>query len=88
MHISVFGIGYVGCVNLAGLAQNGHSLIGVDVVPEKIEAINNGQWTVFEPELLNLMDGPNSLRDRLQATDDVEDLRRGGRVGAPRPSPA
>ena len=40
MNISFFGLGYVGCVGMGCLAQNGHKIIGVDISPEKIKNIN------------------------------------------------
>ena len=37
MNISFFGLGYVGCVGMGCLAQNGHKVIGIDISSEKIK---------------------------------------------------
>lgn len=51
MNISIFGLGYVGCVSLGCLAQNGHKVIGVDVNQNKIDLINQGKPTIIEAEI-------------------------------------
>jgi GDP-mannose 6-dehydrogenase len=51
MDISIFGLGYVGCVSLGCLAQNGHRVIGVDVSQNKIDLINNGKPTIIEKDI-------------------------------------
>ena len=51
MNISIFGLGYVGCVSLGCLAQNGHKVIGVDVNQNKVDLINGGKPTIIEAEI-------------------------------------
>ena len=42
MRVSVLGLGYVGCVSAAAFAEDGHDVVGVDVIPEKVAAVNEG----------------------------------------------
>ena len=55
MKVSVFGLGYVGCVSGACLAELGHEVIGVDVNAAKVEMINRGQAPVIETGLQELV---------------------------------
>ena len=67
MRISVFGLGYVGCVTAACLARAGHEVTGVDVNPEKTAMINDGKSPVVEPGLADLVS--EMVRERrLRAT--------------------
>jgi GDP-mannose 6-dehydrogenase len=69
--LSVFGLGYVGCVSAACLAETGNQVIGVDVNPTKVEIINDGRSPIVE-------DGVNELiatvvkAGQLVATTDSE----------------
>lgn len=49
MKVAVFGLGYVGTVTAAGLASRGHQVVGVDVDPLKVQAVQSGRGPVVEP---------------------------------------
>jgi GDP-mannose 6-dehydrogenase len=69
MRVSVFGVGYVGCVTAACLAKEGHQVIGVDVDPFKVLSLNEGRAPFFEPGLSELV-ASMVAQGRLRATLD------------------
>lgn len=69
--ISVFGLGYVGCVLATCLAERGHNVIGVDVNTMKVETLNRGKSPLIEPGLGELIH-KNVNAGRLKATQDTE----------------
>lgn len=68
--ISVFGLGYVGTVTIACLADAGHQVIGVDVNPVKVNMINQGMSPVVEEGVGELIQKGRS-NGRIRATMDV-----------------
>jgi GDP-mannose 6-dehydrogenase len=55
MNIAVFGLGYVGSVSAATFADDGHSVIGVDVNALKVRMVNDGKSPIVEPGLDELI---------------------------------
>lgn len=70
MNVSVFGLGYVGSVSAASLASDGHTVIGVDVNPGKVEMLATGRSPVVEPGLDDLI-RESVEAGRLTATTDA-----------------
>lgn len=69
MNISIFGLGYVGCVGMGCLAAKGHNVVGVDVSEEKIRLINDGKPTIVEKDIDVLIE--NAHRQGMaKATND------------------
>ncbi|WP_219094860.1 UDP-glucose/GDP-mannose dehydrogenase family protein [Pseudomonas sp. UMAB-40] len=55
MNVSVFGIGYVGLVQGAVLAEVGHNVLCVDVDADKVQALKDGTLPLYEPGLKSLV---------------------------------
>ena len=70
MKVSVFGLGYVGTVSAASLAADGHTVIGVDVNPDKVAAVNAGRSPIVEPGLDELL-ASGVANGHLRATTDA-----------------
>ncbi len=68
MKLSLFGLGYVGCVSAACLARV-TPVIGVDVNPTKVEMVNAGRSPIVEPGVAELISEMVSNK-RLRATTD------------------
>lgn len=69
MKISVFGTGYVGLATGVCFADMGYSVVCLDIDPEKVEKLNRGVPTIFEPGLEELLKR-NLAADRLSFTTD------------------
>ena len=69
MNISIFGLGYVGCVGAACCAKLGHHVIGNDVSENKVNLINQGKPTIIEAEIDELVKEAHD-RGLLEATMD------------------
>lgn len=70
MNVSIFGLGYVGAVTAACLAQRGHGVIGVDANPVKCELIASGRSPIVEEGLGELLSAAVEA-GRLSATTDA-----------------
>jgi GDP-mannose 6-dehydrogenase len=71
VEITVVGMGYVGTVAAACLADSGNDVVVVDINPTKIAQLRAGQSPVMEFGLTELI-AQNVERGRLRATDDLQ----------------
>src|SRR5438874_13147036 len=71
--IGVFGAGWVGLVTGGCFAELGHRVIGRDVVPDRIAALQAGRLPFHEPELPEVL---ARNRDRIRYTLDADELEK------------
>ena len=67
MKVSIFGLGYVGCVSIACLSKSGHEVIGFDIDKNKVDKISNGIPTIVEKYVSEYI---VENKERIQATTD------------------
>lgn len=70
MKVTVFGIGYVGLVQAAVLAEVGHDVVCVDINADRVEKLNQGIIPIYEPGLTQLVTN-NFQAGRLRFTTDA-----------------
>ncbi len=75
MKIGVVGTGYVGLVVGTCLAETGNTVICVDKVPAKVDALRRGEIPIYEPGLEEMI--PRNVKEeRLHFTTDLDDAVR------------
>ena len=72
MKVTVFGIGYVGLVQAAVLAEVGHDVVCVDIDEQKVQNLKNGIIPIYEPGLEPLVK-ENYQSGRLQFTTNAKE---------------
>jgi GDP-mannose 6-dehydrogenase len=75
MNVAVLGLGYVGCVSAACLADLGHKVIGADRDEHKIRSVLDGHAPFYEPGLQEIVNR-NVEAGRLSATTSTPDAIR------------
>lgn len=70
MNISIVGTGYVGLVSAAGFAEKGHNVVCVDVIKEKVDAINSKKSPIYEQGLEAILE--KTVGKNLKATTDLK----------------
>ncbi len=73
MKIGIFGVGYVGLVTGACLAELGNQVICYDIDKTKIDALNNGKIHIYEPGLKEMVERNSKIKNRLAFTNDPEE---------------
>ena len=72
MKISIFGLGYIGTVSAACLAEDGHDVIGVDTSQVKVDLINSGKSPVVEKDVNELIE-KNVKAQTIKATHSTKE---------------
>ena len=69
----MIGTNYLGATHAAGMAEFGHEVIGVDVVPERVEMLQAGRSPIYEEGLEPLL-RKHTASGRLRFTTDYREL--------------
>ncbi|MBN1449915.1 MAG: UDP-glucose/GDP-mannose dehydrogenase family protein [Anaerolineales bacterium] len=72
MNIALFGLGYIGTVTAVALAQEGHTVVGVDKMPFKVECLAQGISPIVEPGVQEMLSEAKAT-GRIKATMSVRE---------------
>src|SRR5262245_43690209 len=72
MKVTIFGMGYVGCVTASCFSNLGHDVTGVDVDASKVDMINRAQSPIIEPGLTEIIKAGVSAGTLRGTTDPTE----------------
>ena len=79
MKIAVVGTGYVGLVTGTCFAETGNHVTCIDIDENKVNKLNNGQVTIYEPGLETLFER-NVRQGRLDFTTSLEEGIKGAQI--------
>ena len=79
MKIAVVGTGYVGLVTGTCFAETGNTVTCIDIDEKKVESLNNGKITIYEPGLETLFER-NIKQHRLHFTTDLKEGIEGAKI--------
>ncbi|OFA32530.1 UDP-glucose 6-dehydrogenase [Glaciecola punicea] len=77
MKVTVFGIGYVGLVQAAVLAEVGHDVVCVDVDQNKVNNLKKGIIPIYEPGLTPLVNSNFEAGRVVFTTDAAQGIKHG-----------
>ncbi|MGP6238943.1 UDP-glucose dehydrogenase family protein [Cuniculiplasma sp. SKW4] len=72
MKISIVGLGYVGLVTLAVMAELGHDVVGLDIDKNKILGLKSGKIPIYEPGLSKMLE---KNKERISYSDSYECIK-------------
>ncbi|SEM02966.1 UDP-glucose dehydrogenase family protein [Streptacidiphilus jiangxiensis] len=79
MRITVIGTGYLGATHAVCMAELGHQVLGVDVEPDKVAALQAGRVPFYEPGLAELL-AKHVASGQLRFTTSYQEAARFGQV--------
>lgn len=71
MRINIFGLGYVGCISAACLANDGHDVTGIDIDPLKVKMVNNAKSPIIEPGLQEALKKARNSQKLKASTNNI-----------------
>lgn len=79
MRMTVMGMGYLGATHAACMAELGHEVLGVEVDPNRLQRLGNGEIPFYEPGLIDLF-RRHLDSGRLRVTDSYQEAADWGDV--------